>query len=355
MVHPTSSTLTWPQVQRMSLVDLGQLGGRALDHLLAVESESDAATDRAASPGSPSTAAGDGLPTLPRLARVTDESYHDLGFALLRGPLDAAQRERLERLKGRYRILGMSSHRAFPTVDGEGHPDYVALAEGWCHCFRDPDRYLPASRPRVMLPESDFTDYTCINRRNLRLPAGDKAFDFIYVCTDSGARNDSKNWTLARECIPILCRDLGLRGLVVGRANIPDVPDCENLTVLGPVPWLVLLLLLHRSRLIFVPSVFDASPRVLAEAMCLDVPLLVNRHILGGWHYVNDATGTFFDSTADVAAGALHCLRAPLTPRRWYVRHHGWFRAGKRLYDFLKHLDPQLRPAQGAFILNDLK
>lgn len=342
----------------MSLAELGLLGGAALDHLLEVES--DAALGRDASPdppvpGATMTIGSDGLVALPRFARVTDENFQDLGFAVFRGPLNVAERERLERLRSRYRILGVSSYRSFPTVSGAGHPDYVSLAEGWCHCFREPDRYISGSIPRVLLPESDYTDYTCINRANLRLAAnGEKMYDFIYVCTEAGAHNDSKNWTLARECIPILCHDLGLRGLVVGRANVPDIPDCKNLSVVGPVPWLVLLLLLHRSRLAFVPSVFDASPRVLAEAMCLDVPILVNRQILGGWHYVNESTGAFFEGKADVATRALDCLRETLGPRRWYVKHHGWFRTGKRLYDLLKILNPTLRPARGAFMVNDL-
>jgi hypothetical protein len=81
-------------------------------------------------------------------------------------------------------------------------------------------------------------------------------------------------------------------------------------------------LLLCFCRVLFAPNVHDASPRVLAEAMCLDVPILVNRHILGGWKYVNNNTGAFFGSEDDVVDAFKGILAAQeqgqLRPREWY-------------------------------------
>ena len=75
-------------------------------------------------------------------------------------------------------------------------------------------------------------------------------------------------------------------------------------------------------RVLFAPNLHDASPRVLAEAMCLNVPILVNRHILGGWKYVNDQTGAFFDNEDDVVGAFKGILAAQaqgrLQPRGWY-------------------------------------
>ena len=31
------------------------------------------------------------------------------------------------------------------------------------------------------------------------------------------------------------------------------------------------------------------------QALALDVPLLMNRNIIGGWKYVNEKTGEFFN------------------------------------------------------------
>ena len=75
-------------------------------------------------------------------------------------------------------------------------------------------------------------------------------------------------------------------------------------------------------RVLFAPNLHDASPRVLAEAMCLDVPILVNRHILGGWKYVNNRTGAFFGGEDDVVEAFKGILavqeQGQMQPRQWY-------------------------------------
>lgn len=67
----------------------------------------------------------------------------------------------------------------------------------------------------------------------------------------------------------------------------------------------------------------DASPRVLVEALCVNTTILVNRHIIGGWKYVVEETGEFFE-TADDVLEAWDRLRDParqsrLDPRGWYM------------------------------------
>ena len=39
-------------------------------------------------------------------------------------------------------------------------------------------------------------------------------------------------------------------------------------------------------RFAYIPQVHDASPRVTTQALMNDVPLLMNRNIMGGWKYV---------------------------------------------------------------------
>lgn len=62
--------------------------------------------------------------------------------------------------------------------------------------------------------------------------------------------------------------------------------------------------------------------RVIVEALCLNIPVVVNKHILGGWKYVNQYTGEFFSDSSDVV-DAFARLRSPeraaeLFPREWY-------------------------------------
>jgi hypothetical protein len=40
---------------------------------------------------------------------------------------------------------------------------------------------------------------------------------------------------------------------------------------------------LKKSRFSFIPQIHDASPRVSTQALAHNVPILMNRHISGGW------------------------------------------------------------------------
>lgn len=98
---------------------------------------------------------------------------------------------------------------------------------------------------------------------------------------------------------------------------------------------------LKRSRFAFLPQVHDASPRVAAQALALDVPILMNWHIMGGWKYVNDQTGEFFHDLSDFRRSLekiLHNADTPYRyqPRRWVLNNFGNRNAGKRLLEFVQ-------------------
>ena len=79
---------------------------------------------------------------------------------------------------------------------------------------------------------------------------------------------------------------------------------------------------MEQSEFFFIPNLSDASPRVAAEALSRGTPLLMNYHIVGGWKYINEQTGVFFDGVDDFLP-AVERLRAlkkagKLRPREWY-------------------------------------
>jgi hypothetical protein len=106
--------------------------------------------------------------------------------------------------------------------------------------------------------------------------------------------------------------------------------------------------------LLFVPNGLDASPRIVAEALAMDTPVLVNRHILGGWHFVNPFTGSFFESEADVTQGARRCLERWTSPREWFRSNHGPVLAGRRLARFMSTVDPALHGVKRVDLKLDL-
>jgi hypothetical protein len=52
---------------------------------------------------------------------------------------------------------------------------------------------------------------------------------------------------------------------------------------------------MNSTRALFCTSIYDASPRIIVESLSLNIPVLLNKNILGGWKYINDETGHLFD------------------------------------------------------------
>jgi glycosyltransferase involved in cell wall biosynthesis len=268
------------------------------------------------------------------------------GWAVLQGPaVTAAQQEQFAALRrARCRLVGMSSYMSFPRGHDADPLDYESACEAWCHCFRHPESFLAGSAPRALISESDFTDPQRLDPAAVRRGAATGGDYFVYVCGPQDYQRMRKNWPLAARCIPRLCRELGLRAAVVGTRG-DELVATDGVSLHPPLAWNDLLALLAGTRFLFVPNQLDASPRILAEALCLDVPILVNRAILGGWKYVNAYTGAFFDGEDDVVEAAGMCASPRRAPRTWFVANHGPHHAGERLRTLLRRVDPGLSPA----------
>ena len=97
---------------------------------------------------------------------------------------------------------------------------------------------------------------------------------------------------------------------------------------------------IEASRAIFIPNIHDASPRVASEALALDVPVLVNAHIRGGWKYATPASGAHFTSATDVVAAwdALEAARraGTLRPRAFFSEAYGQRNAAVLFEAFLE-------------------
>ncbi len=292
------------------------------------------------------------------LRYIVDEQGRDTGFFAVRGWVHAEARPAFNQLAAARRPIGFTQLGPYPKVneapasvgklgperhDGRLHR-FVQACEGWAHCFRRPDDFLPEASPRVLLGASDFVDpdrVWSLARSEGRVA---KRWDLFYSCPPDLSEEAPKNWGLARACLGSLVGDLGLRVLCVGRADVPAKLRVEGIEYGEKLERGEFLASLARSRVAWLPNQLDASPRVLTEALSLDVPLLVNWRILGGWKYVNESTGRFFLDESDVAEQALSCLTARLAPRDWYLENGGPAHAGATLADFLRSLGDGLAP-----------
>ncbi len=53
--------------------------------------------------------------------------------------------------------------------------------------------------------------------------------------------------------------------------------------------------LMHSSRCLLVGNINDASPKIITEALIRGVPVVLNKHILGGGKYIDKYSGSLFD------------------------------------------------------------
>lgn len=277
---------------------------------------------------------------------VVDQQGHGTQWVAIHAPIQSPSRVSLfadYRMRG-IRFVGVCSFMTFPQPTlGEDPLDYEAVCEGWGHCFREPQQIFTGDQPRVLLSLSDFTSAELADPRRLRGGTDDlPPFDFVFVAADEPWKLQAKNWDLATRCISRMCTELGLHGLVLG-APPGSFAGLAGITTMPRLPYGRFLQVLSRTRFLFLPSELDASPRVLAEALCLDVPVLVNRAILGGWKYVTAETGEFFDAEDDVVEGAARCLSGSFEPRAWWRASYGPLASGERLRHLIEAIDPSSR------------
>lgn len=250
-------------------------------------------------------------------------------------------------------ILGIASYLEFPNMvtnpfenfeENYKQFKYKELAEGWIHCFRNPQHYFPPSMPLLFASESDFID--CNNYKpdyNMK-----KEYDFCYICLKVDDKKDlcddwatwNKNWDLAKKCLDLFCNKYKLKGLLIGRKDCELPKGCNDyMDTTNMLSHAELKKMYNKSKFLFLPNEKDASPRVLTEAFAYDVPVLINKNILGGWKYINDKTGEFFTDEKDVG-NSLEILlkkieKKKYSPRNYFIKNYSVINSGKRLKKFL--------------------
>lgn len=287
-----------------------------------------------------------------------------LNIALIPQPLGGAEqyKDLLINLPY-YKYLAISSYMEFPYVpsnpmdnyidaklvkdlpEGEKKKNnfyldmYLKVCDGFLHCFRDPKKYLGESynKPLALISDSDFVNYNVAKDD----PNVEKKYDYIYSCPkvnkDSKDCNDwvayNKNWDLAQKVIFKLS-EKGYKGLLVGRQYC-KVPD--NCDTTGWVDYGDMLKMYQTAKVILIPNIADASPRVLTECLSTDLRCLVNENIVGGWKYVNENTGEFFTDENNVCQMMDKIMNNynSYKPRQYIIENYGPINSGKRLKEYL--------------------
>jgi len=260
-----------------------------------------------------------------------------------------------EYLQHGIKIIGVTAYKSFPKPIKDGaddyyhldHPfDYTRYIQNWLCCFRDPTEYgFSDYNNLVDISESDIYDSE---------PPSDvkKEYDFIYICNKDGDTCPmdgwnavNRNYKLFVECLPIMINEYKLKGLLVGRVGCGlEEKYGDSVEVTDWLDWYTLQDKMRASRFLFVPNIYDASPRVVAECLTKGLPVLMNHTILCGSKYINEHTGELFIDQYDIR-GALDKLVPridKMDTKSWWTKNYGTDRTSERIRDFLNPFYPHI-------------
>jgi hypothetical protein len=283
-----------------------------------------------------------------------DENGNKLNVILISAPFREEKHEELYKQykKDGYYFCGISSYLEFPgkiynPFEDKFHEqkkhNYIDMVDAWLHCFKDSKNLEILNKiPNILLTEADLRD-TEYYKPDETI---NKEYDFIYVCLDDnedcsdGWQSFIRNWEMAKKCLKVMCSQFGLKGIIIGRNNCVVTEFCQGkIKFTKLLPYNEFQLEMKKSKFLFVPNISDASPRVITEAIAYNIPVIVNKNIVGGWHNViENVTGEFFSDENDIiqALTKITTNYDKYKPREWFVNNSGKKIKGKVLADFLK-------------------
>jgi hypothetical protein len=181
-----------------------------------------------------------------------------------------------------------------------------------CHPFRD-ESIFPNNIKKYNFSESDFCSSYLSSIKVLNEKELENKYDFVYFTMLSNQGIHCKGVYML-PLIDYVAKDLGLKGLVINYGGIKGEKLKDNIykkikkslqekckyfnnlkiinKFLSPEKMCNVML---KSRSVLFSNIADASPRILTEAIIRNRPIIVNSKIYGGWKYVNEYSGYFFD------------------------------------------------------------
>ena len=280
-----------------------------------------------------------------------DENNQVLPFVAVTGPFrcDIAKHKYYEYIDNGIHVFGITAYKTFPNTklfgkeegkyEREDTFNYTKEIKNWLCCFKDRQKYgFTKWNNTIDISESDFYDS---ENGEYKM----KKYDFIYICNKdhdtcpkTGWNAINRNYDLALKCFPLMCNKLNWNGLIVGRVGC-DLEKLygDKLEVVDFLEYSVLQDKMRQSKYLFVPNIFDASPRVIVECITKDIPVLMNRNILCGSKYINSQTGEFFSNENDlhIAIQNIQKRYYNISPRKWWKKNYSKDIRQKMLRDFL--------------------
>jgi len=232
----------------------------------------------------------------------------------------------------------------------------------------NPDAYFDPHVKTILMSQSDFNLQGPMKFGRKQSTAV-KKYDFTFSGTDQDVHRNcvgwssfAKNWTFVLEALEVMCSDeFGLTGVLVATKDKQGMRACSipescngkmlQTSFLDQNDFFNYLV---QSKFAFVPQVYDASPRVTTQALSMNVPMLMNDNIVGGWKYLNQQTGEFFHDMSDFRQSLRRLLNSldTYTPLEYVKANYGNQNAGVKLKDFvMKHWGDRVKLPEGTRLL----
>ncbi|CDW86224.1 UNKNOWN [Stylonychia lemnae] len=209
--------------------------------------------------------------------------------------------------------------------------DVIKYFTGWFHCAEEPRFYLDAHTPRIMLPNSD-TEYSTLVQTlgadYLPPSAKGRIYDIMIQIVTPKEKDvgiwikDYKNWNLIINCMEQIIKKTKYKILLAGSQPPDHLKSTGRIISIPHIEAREFLKYLEKTKIVLIPAVYDASPRIITQAFYLNTTVILNRQIIGGWHYINDQTGSFFDNKNDVVDVINEQIKRfnnkEMNPKDWY-------------------------------------
>lgn len=226
------------------------------------------------------------------------------------------------------------------------HPEYTPFM--LLHCHRD-SSVIPIECPKYLISESDFMD-----KMFIKVNHHEPKYDYFYYTLNDSVRGiDYKGFDNFMQCLHVF-KDMNLRGVIIvyfngdsHRWNYPlgksqfKLLDKANLKII----WKAqkhdeVASTMSKCKFGFFPNKNDCSPRMVAECLIRNRPVLMNKNIVGGWKYIdqNSEFGSFFDPNDinSIVSGVKSVMELPRNQGVLWEKDYGFEKQSRNLAELIK-------------------
>ena len=159
------------------------------------------------------------------IIEILDENNQPTNYIAVRSEIKSEATEKCLKklLASGKKIIGLSSYQEFPKKISNPHEPkyaiqfikkYASHVVLWCHCFRQPEYYIPKSIPYFLYSESDQYAHTA--SLNEKVGTKPKYYDFFVSMPEGEWNSYIRGLSIAQRWLNYMAEQMNLKILVCG-------------------------------------------------------------------------------------------------------------------------------------------